>query len=233
MSTSGVRTFTVQEDELIKSALLDVRAVEAGSTIPAILTTQARLELNFEVQALMGEGIKLWSREWVTGLNTVADTQTFTMTDSDILAIDDINIIQTGTSIPCDIIDIQEFFKSYGGLDTKGRPTSVGIEQTFADGTYKYKLRFYPTPDDAYEFHVLLARKLDDFTGSTDNPAFPTRWYDALRYGLCLRLAPRYGAKVDRLAYFERMYEKAKSNAKKSEYTSRTNTLRGAYRMNR
>lgn len=237
MPTSGDNTFQVTRDQLIKSSLEDVGAIEFGTTVPANLETMAQLELNKEVQRLQAEGVKLWSREYVTGSTLTSGQQLYVLADTDILNIDGINVIE-GTagnkiSYQVNMVDIDKFFSDIGQHETDGRPTYCAVQPVIDGNEYKFQLRFWPTPNEDFEYEYLAVKKLDGFTGGGNTPAFPARWYDALQYGLSMRLAPKFGNKGDRLGYFRKMYAEAKDMAKKTEYTHRSSIMKGAYSYGR
>lgn len=237
MPSSGDNTFQITRDELIKSALIDVGAIEYNTTVPANMADIAQLELNKEVQRLQAEGVKIWSRDYVTGVNLTTDQQVYTITDNDLLNIDGINIIE-GTagnkvSYTCRMVDIDKFFTEIGQLESVGRPTFVSVQPVINSGEYNFQLRFWPIPDQDYEYEYLAVKRLDGFTDGAETPAFPARWYDVLQYGLSVRLAPKFGAKGEKMGFLRKMYMEAKEAARKTDYVQRSATMRGAYTYGR
>ena len=237
MATSGDNSFQITRDQLIKSSLEDVGAINYGVTPNANLLAMGQLELNKEVARLQSEGVRLWSRDWVDGINLVSGTQDYLLAGTDILNIDSVNITE-GTSpnevsYPVETMDIDKFFTEIGKLETTGRPTICAVENLISGNEFKFSLKMWPIPDSNYGYEYLAVKKLDGFTAGGETPAFPSTWYDPLQYGLSLRLGPKFGADPSMLGYFRKMYEEAKSIARRNEKTSRKKVMRGAYSYGR
>lgn len=233
MPTSGDNDFTITADQLINSALEDVGVLEAGETANTNLQNQCILELNKELVRL-GGGIKLWNREWVnTGLTMLADVETYEFTGDDIQNIEAINIIEgevgNEVSYPVYLIDQNTFFKEIGALNTKGRPTHIMMNPGFDGGDWKMRLKLYPIPEVDYKFEALVVRKGEKFVSAADEAAVPVRWYDALQYGLALRIAPKHEFSVSKISYFEGRYAQAVADARKSDFDNRSDVMTGAY----
>ena len=62
-------------------------------------------------------------------------------------------------------------------------------------------LYVFPTPSSTEatgnQIYLVHQRPFTDFNASTDVPDFPQEWYDAVVYGLAVRLAPEYGVPID------------------------------------
>jgi hypothetical protein len=59
------------------------------------------------------------------------------------------------------------------------------------------KLHLWPAPDDdTVLIKLTLSRELEDFDAQANTMDFPDEWYDAVCYGLAVRLAPEYGINV-------------------------------------
>ena len=44
---------------------------------------------------------------------------------------------------------------------------------------------------------ITYQKQYDDLDTSTDEPEFPSEWFDALKFGLAHRLAPEYGMEIN------------------------------------
>lgn len=71
----------------------------------------------------------------------------------------------------------------------EGPPIRYNYQATLTNGTFRHWPRF----QDGKTYLELLAQNpFDDIDAATNNPAFPQEWYEALVYGLAVRLAPEY-----------------------------------------
>lgn len=231
MATSGDNSFNPSVGDLIRSALEDVGAIEMDlATIPATILARGQFEANLEMLALQKLNVHLWAREWVTGNSLTTDAQEFTVPGDDILNIQQVNVLyDNNTPWPVELVDISKFHNEIGSLDSSGRPTVASVEPQFISGEYRYKLRFWPIPDDDYDISMLVVKKNETFLAETDNVAMAMRWVDAFKAGLVKRLAPKFGNNIERLSYFSRNYEEAKNDVNKNESTGRRLRVRGSY----
>ena len=100
----------------------------------------------------------------------------------------------------------------------RGVPLNLYVDEQLS-GITGY---LYPTPEAGMIAHMLVNRVIEDFDAGTDNPDFPVRWFEALSYGLAVRLAPKYGIWGDKLAQLSGMYEGKLTKARKDDKETTT-----------
>ena len=64
MATSGSTNFTLNRDELIKDALLDIGAVSQDDTPSASIVNSASRKLNMMLKAWQTFGLQLWKEQF-------------------------------------------------------------------------------------------------------------------------------------------------------------------------
>lgn len=87
----------------------------------------------------------------------------------------------------------------------EGPPIVYNYQATLTDGTF----RIWPRFQNGSSYLELLAQHpFDDIDAASNNPAFPQEWYEALVYGLAVRIAPEFGLPLQ-----ERMVLKEEAQA--------------------
>lgn len=75
-------------------------------------------------------------------------------------------------------------------------------------------LYIYPGFQDANTvLELRVEYPFQDFTASTDEPDFPQEWYEAVKYGLAVRLAPEYGLSNEQRLLLKKEAEDIKQKA--------------------
>ena len=94
------------------------------------------------------------------------------------------------------IITKQEY-SILGNKTTSGKPIQLYYEPQRDQGV----VSLFPTPASAdvssSVVYITYQRPFEDFNASSDTPDFPQEWYEAVVYGLAVRLAPEYGVPLD------------------------------------
>jgi len=202
MTTSGTTTFSVNRDDLIKGALRKIGVVAQGETPTTDQTTEAAFALNLLVKSWAADGMPLWALR-TTPIPLVAGKCDYTIgvgkdinTDKPLKVIQAWNRTTGNIDIPMRLITKQEY-NILGNKKTSGRP----IQIYFDVGLNYSTVHVFPTPAaaDVLEstVYIVYQRPYEDFNISTDTPDFPQEWYDAVLYGLAIRLAPEYGVPLD------------------------------------
>jgi hypothetical protein len=199
MATSGTYDFTTNRDSLIKGALRLVGGLGQGETPTAAQYTEAAEALNMYVKAMANKGVPLWAikkvevtlvegqAEYEIGpgkaTNTTKPLKLYTINRNDNANDTSINLLE---------VSQREYF-NLTNKEVKGVPNQVYFEPLL---NYS-KLYVYPTPD-AYTaanntVEITYQSHIQDFDVSTDEPDFPQEFFEALKYGLAVRLSGEYG----------------------------------------
>ena len=201
--TSGTTTFSITRDDIIKGALRKIGVVAQGEVPTEDQVTEAAFALNTMVKAWEADGMPLWALR-TTPIPLTANVNTYNIGISKTVNTDKpLKVIQawirdttSKIDIPMRILTKQEY-AILGNKTTSGSPIQVYYEPLSDYGI----LRVFPTPTsiDAAnnQIYITYQRPYEDFNVSTDVPDFPQEWYDAVVYGLAVRLAPEYGLPID------------------------------------
>jgi len=200
--TSGTTTFSVTRDDIIKGALRKIGVVAQGELPTADQTTEAAFALNLMVKAWEADGMPLWALR-TTPIPLVSGKTTYTVgpvgdviTDKPLKVLQAWNRSTSNIDIPMRLLTKQEY-NILGNKSTSGKPIQLYYEPRLTDGV----VSLFPTPAaaDVLEstIYIVYQRPYEDFNIATDAPDFPQEWYDAVLYGLAVRLAPEYGVPID------------------------------------
>ena len=197
MTTSGTYTFSVNRDQLITSALRLAGVIAQGETPQPSQISDAATSLNMMVLAWMADGMPLWAIEtvqipFVNGQNTyIVDTPKL------LKPIQAWNRqIANNIDIPVRMISRQEY-NILGNKTTTGNPIQI-----FFNPNRDYtEIKVFPSPDAQAEaqnqLYVVAQRPFQTFDVSTNTPDFPQEWYEAVKYGLAVRLAGEYNIDIE------------------------------------
>lgn len=198
MTTSGTYDFSVNRDQLIYGALRLAGVIAQGETPNASQVSDAATTLNMLVKAWMADGMPIWAITTVT-IPMVAGQNTYTIsTPSRLLKpIQAWNRDTTSqVDIPVRMISREEY-NILGNKSTTGNPIQLYFEPN-RDSTNVY---MFPTPDSTSQaqnvMYLVAQRPYQDFDAATDTPDFPQEWYEALKYGLAVRLAGEYNVDIE------------------------------------
>ena len=201
--TSGTTTFSITRDDIIKGALRKIGVVAQGEVPTSDQITEASFALNLMVKAWEADGMPLWALRTTAipltdGVNAynIGITKTVN-TDKPLKVIQAwIRDTTSNVDVPMRILTKQEY-SILGNKTTSGKPIQIYYEPLSDYGI----LHVFPTPasiDAANnQIYITYQRPYEDFSIATDTPDFPQEWYDAVVYGLAVRLAPEYGLPID------------------------------------
>lgn len=204
MATSNSTNFVVNRDDIINRALRLCSAIGQGEVGDPTAVTEAALALNLIVKERQADGMQLW-KVITNSFPMLASTNTYnigigqTVNQTAPLKIIQAWIRSTTNSAdsPINIISKQEYDR-YGIKTSPGTPSQLfyktpGAIQTDMQGT----AYLYPTPDanavSTGTFFFTGMYPLQDFDVSTDNPDFPSYYYNALCWLLADELSTEYG----------------------------------------
>lgn len=118
-------------------------------------------------------------------------------------------------------------FFALGNLHTEGPPTTWNYQETVAavPGSTPGVFRFWPRFDGGdYFLEVRFVHPFDDLDAASNNLSFPDTWYEAVIYGLSLRLADEYQVSDN---VYQRIGKAAMSLKQEAEgSTTETNYIR-------
>jgi hypothetical protein len=201
--TSGTTTFSITRDDIIKSALRKIGVVAQGEVPSTDQYTEAAFALNLLVKSWEADGMPLWALRTTT-IPLTANVNSYDIGVTKTVNTDKpLKVIQawnrntiSNIDVPMRILTKQEY-NILGNKTTTGNPIQIYYEPLRDYGV----LHVFPTPSstDASNqvIHIVHQRPFEDFNASTDTPDFPQEWYDAVVYGLAVRLAPEYGVPID------------------------------------
>lgn len=199
MATSSSYNFATNRDDIIKASLRIIGAIGQGGTPTPDQYNEAAIALNMLVKAWMADGMPLWAMSEASIVLTEG-TASYTLNAPKALKIVQAYNHNTTTNIdiPMRIISWDEYNR-LGNKTSQGTPIQVFAQPGISSTTIKV----FPVPDSSNATNnkvVLVYQKpYEDFDESSDEPAFPQEWYDALVFNLANRLAPQYGmSAVDR-----------------------------------
>ena len=195
MSTTD---FTITRDSLIKGALRLCGVLAQGEEPTATQISEAAEALNLMVKAWEADGMPLWAitKTTVSLVNGQADYQLgigqAINTDKPLKLLQAWNHnITSNVDVPMRIISHQEY-NILGSKFSTGSPIQL-MFQPFKDYS---QITVFPVPSTVEEAQnqivLLYQRPFYDFDASTDVPDFPQEWYEAVKYGLAVRLAGDY-----------------------------------------
>lgn len=201
--TSGLTTFSVTRDDIIKGALRKIGVVAQGETPTSDQITEASFALNLMVKAWEADGMPLWALR-TTAIPLTAGVNAYNIGITKTINTDKpLKVIQawirdttSNVDVPMRILTKQEY-AILGNKTTSGKPIQIYYEPLSDYGI----LHVFPTPASidatSNQIYITYQRPFEDFNISTDAPDFPQEWYDAVVYGLAVRLAPEYGLPID------------------------------------
>ena len=205
MTTSGTYNFSVNRNELIYGALRLAGVIAQGETPSQSQIDDATVTLNMLVKAWEADGMPLWAIETIQ-LPLVANQNTYTITQSGGTSklLKPIQAWNRQTSsqvdIPMRMISRQEY-NILGNKSTTGNP----IQLFFNPNRDSTEIKLFPTPDSQSAaqnvVYIVAQRSYESFPSgtqySTITPDFPQEWYEAIKYGLAVRLAGEYNIDIE------------------------------------
>lgn len=197
MTTSNSYDFSINRDQLIYGALRLAGVIAQGETPTASQVSDAAVSLNMLVKAWMADGMPLWAISTVA-IPFVAGQNTYTINSPKLLKPIQAWNRQTASNvdIPVRMISRQEY-NILGNKSTTGNPIQIFFNPN-RDST---EIKVFPTPDATAQaqntLYIVAQRPYQDFDTATDTPDFPQEWYEAVKYGLAVRLAGEYNIDIE------------------------------------
>ena len=218
MALSASTNFTVTRDDVITRALRIVGAIGQGETPETQAVTDAALVLNMIVKERQADGMQLWKVQTSSFSMTNGTSQYNIGIGSTIAQTAPLKVIQTwvrttatNADSPTNLITKAEYDR-YGNKATTGTPAMVfyktpGPNVVEMIGTFS----LYPTPDanaaSTSTFFFTGMYPIQDFDASTDNPDFPSYYFNALTWLLASEIAYEYGIPMQERSQIKREAE--------------------------
>ena len=228
MATSGTITYTQTALQLIERALRTLGVTGVGSTANANHVTNATTALNSLLKSMQNDGVYLWTREVVNGLSlaaySVANGQTF---GTEYQKVESVQLnYQDDDTYPLEMRTIEEYM-DLPRKDTDGRPTDYYTKENLGADTFF----LYPAPDDLvnYTLDFVVVRLLEDIAATSNNFDLPSRWLEALHWGLVDAICMEHGKPIDFRQDVKQRYKEALRSARKSDTPVQDRTVDPAY----
>ena len=203
MALTASTDYSITKNDLIKASLrlIGVGSIDEDPTDDEI--TQAGVALNIMLKAWQADGLQLWQVRRKS-LTPVASQYQYNLGISspsgDVVGSRPMRIIDvyrrttaTVTDVPLIKMSREEYWR-LSDKDSEGIPVNYYYDLQLNNGV----LNVWPSPNASFAaantLEILYQKPFDDMDEtSTDDFEFPSEWYEAIKYGLAVRLAPEYG----------------------------------------
>ena len=195
MTTSGTTIFSINRDQLIAGSLRLTGVVSSGESPTADQITEGAEALNMMVKAWEADGMPLWAiKQYPLPLSSsaiynIGIGQTVNISKPLKVIQAFLHDVVSGTpDIPMRIITRDEYNR-LGNKVSTGQPIQVFYEPLRDYGI----VHLFPVPDATSiankQVVLVYQAPFEDFNSATDTPDFPQEWYEAVKYGLAVRMA--------------------------------------------
>lgn len=193
MATSGVTTFSMTGDELVKAAMRKLAVLGDGQSPTITQLANGTEALNAMLKTFTVKGMPLWVITEHTFPMTATRTYTFgtgqTINIPAPLKVTQVFFTDGVTLDPRTHYD----YNLLSGQASSAAPTSYWYEPLNQIG----KLHLWPTPDASTianrTLTIVYQRPFHDMVVGTNTLDFPQHWHEAVIFGLAWRLCGEYG----------------------------------------
>jgi hypothetical protein len=221
MATSGSSNLSTTRNDLINGALRLIGVLDPeGGSATATQISNAAESLNFLTKSWMADGLQMWCVK-NTSITLVDGTARYRCGNSQTVNVPKplkiyeayLNDSSSDTDTPLVIISEQDYYL-LGNKTSEGTPS-----QMYYDPQREYgDIYLFPVPDATAASNktlkIVYQRPIEDFDASTDEPDVPVEWFNALKWGLAMELAPEYGVSNSRYQLITQEAERRKMMAK-------------------
>lgn len=195
--------YSINAVKIIDGALRVLGVLRSGDTSnnDTQLQTDCLEALNLMLKNWQNYGIEQWTREThtISNLSAYKSSYSIAASSADITNISIPERIiqayvtpQANMDVEVTPISMQEYWQLTNKQAT-GIPNQVAYNFQNTHGT----LYVWPVPTaNTYSLTIVYHKPYDDFDSIADAPDVPQRWFEALKYGLAIRLAPEFGKAV-------------------------------------
>lgn len=179
-------------NQICEMALRKVGAFADNEILSGKKLDNAVQNLNMITKRLQFKNVFLWNLVQHAVISTVAGTQTYTVTDDNIVGIHQA-WIRTGTGVNASddqltVSDYQQLLNTELKV-VQGQPTNICLNYDFIAP----RIYLWPVPDAVYNLYVVCIQKMKDWDNASDSTLFPPWWVEPLVWMLASALAPDYG----------------------------------------
>lgn len=195
MTTSGITTYSVSRNDIIKAALRALKVLATGEDPTTDMITEANQALNMLIKSWQAKDVGLWLNQLVT-VTLFVGTQSYKFgplggTGNTTRPLDFIELRlrdSSGSDTPVELVSREEYF-NLNLKSSQGNPSMAYYDPQMANGV----LYIWPTADDATKTLVGTAKyPVQIFNNLNDTPDFPEEWFRALKFNLAKDLIPEY-----------------------------------------
>lgn len=196
MATSGLYTYSINRDALIKSAFRTLGVFNDDSPPPTTDTANAAQALNLMIKQWMSEGYPLWCVDTVSVPLQEAQVIYTIGPSANVNTYRPLRVVEarlsylTGNDVPLTQLSRQEY-NTLGNKQVQGTPNSFYYDPQLLQG----KLYLYLGATAELVGNVVnltVQRPLQDMVNSTDEFDFPVESLNALKFGLASELTTEY-----------------------------------------
>lgn len=195
LTTSNSTDWTLNRDQVIKSALRKLGVLPSGGTPSTAQVNDAADALNALVKVFQADGMPLWKIASQT-FTVTSGVSTYTVGPGLTVNIPKpLRIIQafrapaSGNNVPLNIYNRYDY-NELPNTGTSGDPVNFYYQPLNTGG----RISLWPTPDTnttTVTFHY--QSPYEDMDAAGNDFDFPSEWIQALIYNLAWVLAPEYG----------------------------------------
>jgi hypothetical protein len=220
MTVSGVHTFTLTRDEIIREAAELTGVVDIGSSLSAELTDSCARSLNLYSKSWQAKGLFIHTYQDAI-LPLVVDQQSYLLgPDGEAFESDgvtkiirpikivDVRLDFNDVETPIEKVSISEY-NELTTKDTAGQPIKVAYDPQLDNS----RLYVWPVADDATQQLLFKYQKpVDDFTTDSDTATLPTDWLHCFTLGLAYTISPKLRVPLDEQLGLKKRYDDALSD---------------------
>lgn len=203
MATTGTYTYLATAGTIVTEALRKIGVVEEGTSASTAQIEDAMPALEMYLKALGNKGLQVWKVQ-KSSITLVASTNAYTYdVNFRYTQITDIQLRDSdGNDTPMIELSRDEYSR-LNDKDLEGQPTQYWWDKAPLPGDDRVYV--WPAPDSANAGNsealivtgILPIEDADDSTpDGTYDIDLPSEWYEAVAFGLAVRLAPHHGIPV-------------------------------------
>lgn len=212
MAVSGSTDFSVNRDQLIKDSLELIGAKAPDESMTDSELQSASRTLNMMLKTWQTDGLQLWQRRSLS-VTLIADTASYALGPGGATVtgrpLKILKVMRKNSSSPASEVEVFKLSQSEYQEQTPKLTTGVPVSYYYDPQLTNGNLYIWPAPSSTevseYTLEVLYQKPSDDMDAATDDFEFPQEWFETIKYGLAIRLAPIYGLPIEerRQLYFE------------------------------
>jgi hypothetical protein len=228
MTVSGVHTFTLNRDELIREALELTGTIDIGSPVPAEVLASCARTLNLYSKSWQAKGLFIHTYQDAI-LPLVQSQQSYllgpggeaTETDGTTLIIRPLKITDVRHKIgtietPITKLSISEY-NNLTNKDSESQPSQYAYDPQIDNS----RLYVWPVADSVTQSLLFKYQKpVDDFTTDSDTATMPVDWLQCFTLGLAYHVSPKRMVPLSEQAALKKRYEDALDDLDDFEETS-------------